>query len=601
MSDLYRLFDVQSRALKCIKGARTSAGNVYDSCSTTLHFEYSDLTFLEPSPSGEEYRPYIIFDVRDPNGVPYAYGPDSRPVFDGYSFAVPFEVTTGAKSGRVQYQLCFSKNTYAVDDRGVVQIVSDPENIMSAIDGIVIKPSIKPKGPACDPMCMPPRPFVEPTVGSLLRMFQDHGIVVPVGQCIDSEKDRLCLILRTYSGLNDQKLTLQVPYLTEDGKVPPQFLDIITAWADESGLSIATDENVPSALLVKRSLDDKLDDTQLVVSWSDVPSDERIPSERLVKSSLDKKVDDTQIVGAWSDPLSDENIPSEKLTKETLDTKTDKVMAIPPWENGVTYSKDSTVIYEGTIWISLVDDNTNNDPTMDDGSWTMVEAGAGTLDEDGNFVTMVGDGVSTEYTITHNLGTLNYFLELRTNDASRRYVSAKVRAVDLNNVYVSFTNPPAENGIILIMAKADRTASIYCEPIGNGRDSEYIVTHNLGMYNYFVEIRTNDSRREYVDATVTAISPTQTKLEFEYPVEENGIVVMIAPCVASRWGSRWVYAQLDPSSVWVVDHDLTRMVSVQTFTSEGYLMYGTVQQDMVTLDSVTIRFSQPVSGFAVLQ
>ena len=600
MSDVYRLFDVNSRALKCIKGNRTSAGQVYDSCSTTIHFEYSDLTFLEPSPSGEAWIPYIIFDVRDENGIVLAYGPQSKPVFDGYTFDIPFDVTTRVKGNRLQYQLCFSKNTYAVDDRGVVQIVSDPQNLMSAIDGIVIKPSIKCK-PCGGPECLPPVPFTQPNVAGLLQMFQDHGVVVPVQDYIDDSMDRLCLMFRTYSGLNDCRVVLQVPYLTEDGQIPSHFLDIITKWADEQGLLIATDENIPSALLVKKSLDDKLDDAQLIIEWTAVPSDERIPSEKLVKDSLDKKVDDTQIVSAWSDPLSDGNIASEKLTKETIDTKTDKLMAIPPWENDVTYSKDSTVICNGTIYISLRDDNRNNDPTVDDYYWTMVEAGAGTLDEDGNFVTMVGDGINTEYVITHNRGTLNYFLELRTNDSERRYVSARVNAMDMNTVRVSFTSPPVENGIILIMARGDRTKSVYCEPIGNGRDNEYIVTHNLGMYNFFVELRTNDSDREYVDATVTAINPVQAKIHFEYPVEENGVVVMIAPCVASKWGSRWVYAQLDPSSEWVIDHDLTRMVSVQTFTPEGYLLYGTVKQDLDSLDSVTVRFSQPTAGFAVLQ
>ena len=584
MTDVYRLFDPSTRALKCIKG-KTNAGQVFDSCATTIHIEYTDLTFLAPSATGEDYKAYILFDVRDENGIPLCYGPNSSPVFDAYTFDIPWDVTSRVKGSRLQYQLVFSKNTYSVDERGVVQIVNDPTNIMSNIDGLIIKPSIKCKPPV-NPACMPALPFTEPSIASLLRMFQDHGVVVPVQDCIDTEKDRLCLIFRTYSGLNDQKLTLQVPYLTEDGKIPHQFLDIITEWADENGLSLATDDNVPF---------------QLVVSWGAVPSDERIPSEKLVKDSLDKKVDDAQIVSAWSNPLSDANIPSEKLTKETIDTKTDKVMAIPPWDNDVTYSKDSTVIHEGTIWISLVDDNRNNDPSMDDGSWTRVEAGAGTLDEDGNFVTMVGDGVNTQYTVTHNLGTLNYFLELRTNDSERRYVRARVRAMDSNTVTVDFTTPPAENGIILIMAKADRTASVYCEPIGNGRDTEYIVTHNLGMYNYFVELRTNDSVREYVDAQVTAISPTQAQISFEYPVAEDGIMVMIAPCVASKWGSRWVYAQLDPSDEWVMDHDLTRLVSVQAFDMNGNEIEGELIQDIDRLDSATLRFCEPVSGLAVLQ
>lgn len=37
------------------------------------------------------------------------------------------------------------------------------------------------------------------------------------------------------------------------------------------------------------------------------------------------KLDDSQLVTSWSDPVSDTNIPSEKLTKDTLDTKLDKV------------------------------------------------------------------------------------------------------------------------------------------------------------------------------------------------------------------------------------------------------------------------------------
>lgn len=598
MTEIYRYFDTQSRALKVIKG-KTYAGQVYDSLSTTLHIEYSDLTFLSPSESGEDYKPYIIFNVRDERGVPLCYGPNSTPVFDGYTFEIPWAVTSRVKGNRLEYQTLYSKNTYDVDERGVVQIVSDPTNIVSSIDGLVLKPSIK--CPPADHGCTPVLPSTEPSIVSVLRMFQDHAVVVPVTTYIDGDRDRLCLRFNTYSGLNDCHVTLHVPYLNEDGTIPAHFIDLISDWLDENGDELATDENIATALLTKKSLDLKLDVDQLVAEWSEETSDERIPSEKLVKDSLDKKVDDDQIVTVWSDPLSDENIPSEKLVKESLDEKTDKVMAIPQWENGVTYPKDATVIYDGTIYISLRDDNRNNDPSVDDYYWSMIQAGSGVLDDDGNFVTMVGDGENTEFTITHNLGTLNYFLELRTNDLTRRYVSAQVRAVDMNNVYVSFTTPPEENGIILIMAKGDRTASVYCEAIGNGRDTEYIVTHNLGMYNYFVEIRTNDDDREYVDATVTAISPTQTKLEFQYAVDVDGIVVMIAPCVASRWGSRWVYAQLDPSDTWVVDHDLTRMVSVQTFSPEGYVMYGTVRQDIGMLDSVTIRFSQPVTGFAVLQ
>lgn len=593
LTDIHRLFDVSTRSLKCIKGSRTSAGQVFDSCTAVLHFEYSDPTFLEPSVSGEEYKPYIIFDVRDENGTVLAYGPNSTPAFDGYTFPIPWDVTTRVKGDRVRYQLCFSKNTYAVDERGVVQIIRDTQNILSARDSLVIKESIR-CDPRAGPGCRPPVPFAEPNIAGIIQMFKDYGVVVPVSYFIDESENRLCLRFRTYSGLNDFTLPLEVPYLDEDGKVSSDFYRVISDWSE------ATDENLASALLVRMALEGKIDKKSIVTAWSDSLKDTNVPSEKLVKTSLDGKLDRTQLVTEWSETLSDTNIPSEKLVKDMLDVKTDFTLAIRPWENDVEYPKDATVIYDGTIYISLNDGNLNNDPSMDEMNWSRIQGAEGGAD-DGVFTTMVGDGVNTEYTIQHNLGTLNYFVQLRRNDSTRMFVNAKVSAINMNEVKVEFTNPPMENGIILMLVPGDRTRSVYCETIGNGADSEYIVTHNLGMYNFFCELRKNNADREYVSATVSAISPTQARIVFEYPVATDGITVMIAPAIPTGWEGRWIHAQLDPSTEWVVDHDLTRMVSVQTYSSEGYLIYGTVKQDMDMLDTVTIRFSQPVSGYAVLQ
>ena len=58
-----------------------------------------------------------------------------------------------------------------------------------------------------------------------------------------------------------------------------------------------------------------------VTAWSGTTSDDNIPTEKLVKASLDDKLDDTQLVTSWSGTVSDTNIPSEKLVKDNLDTK----------------------------------------------------------------------------------------------------------------------------------------------------------------------------------------------------------------------------------------------------------------------------------------
>lgn len=590
MTELNRLFDVESRALKCVK-AKTYAGQALDNMSATLHITYSDIDFLSPDEDGSSWKPYIVFNIRDADGMPFAYGQNSSPSFDGYTFSIPWDILSRMKNGRLEYQLVFSKVQYSVDERGVAVIRNDASNLRSSIDGLVIKDSIKPR--CAKPSCAPP-PFAEPSIQAILEMFKSYGIVAPVETRYDAGTDRVVLVFRTYNGKHDQEITLETPYLTQEGTIPPQFIDIIRDWCEANG------DNLPSAEMVKDALDAKLDSSAVVDEWSDDPSAGRIPSEALVKDSLDKKVDQTQVVTRWSDPLSDSNIPSEKLVKSSLDEKTDIGMAIWPWDPSRTYAKNATVIYNGTIYISRRDDNRNNEPTLDEYNWSMVSAGSGALGSDGVLLTLIGDGIGRRFTVTHNLGTLNVFSSLRTNDEFRAYVEAKVCAINPNEITVEFTSPPAENGVTLMLATGDRTKSIYCNTIGNGVDREYIITHNIGTYNFYTEVRTNDAKREYVSTTIYAISPTQAKLVFENPVPLDGITVMLSPYIPSDWEGRWLHMQEDPMDEWKITHDLLRIVQVQTFDLEGREMLGEVVQDFGRLDSVKVRFSRPVSGYAFL-
>ena len=72
---------------------------------------------------------------------------------------------------------------------------------------------------------------------------------------------------------------------------------------------------------VQAQLDAKVDNTQIVTSWTNPTSNSNIPSETLTKTSLDAKLDDSQLVTAWSNEVLDTNIPSEKLTKDSLDAE----------------------------------------------------------------------------------------------------------------------------------------------------------------------------------------------------------------------------------------------------------------------------------------
>ena len=79
-----------------------------------------------------------------------------------------------------------------------------------------------------------------------------------------------------------------------------------------------SDLDKPISTAAQAALDAKVDDSQIVNTWTVPLSNDNIPGEKLVKDSLDAKLDDTQIVTAWSADLSDEKIPSEKLVKDTF-------------------------------------------------------------------------------------------------------------------------------------------------------------------------------------------------------------------------------------------------------------------------------------------
>ena len=56
----------------------------------------------------------------------------------------------------------------------------------------------------------------------------------------------------------------------------------------------------------------------------------------------------------------------------------------------------------------------------------------------------------------------------------------------------------------------------------------------------------------------------------------------------------------EASDAWVINHGLGKLVTVQTMTTDGVQVFGTVEWDLDSLDSVTVRFSEPVQGTAII-
>ena len=199
MTEVTRVFDVGNRRFLNVQ--RRYSGQQYDSLSTTLHFEYDPTDFLVTKHDGEKYYPYIWFNVLDDTGCPMVYGLDSTPRFDGYTFSIPWDVTSRIKSQRIEYQLYFVSDNYYVYDeaqRRYVESGTGTKYLLSPIDGIAIKPSISTKKKCgCPPLMAP---TTEPSVVGYINMWREKGLIGPVETSFNPDTGLYTLQFQTFSG-----------------------------------------------------------------------------------------------------------------------------------------------------------------------------------------------------------------------------------------------------------------------------------------------------------------------------------------------------------------------------------------------------------------
>lgn len=370
MTDITRIFDYQTRAIRNVE--RKYSGQMYDAMATTIHFEYDPINFLAYDPEyvdpetgrvGEHWIPYIMFSVKDDDGNFLVYGPDpntSQPTFDGYTFTIPWDVTSRVeKTRRVDYQLWFVKNYVEFDPNDGVAHLASTDYVLSEVDCIVIKPSIecrKKKNPCCPATA----PSSEPSVIGYINLWKEYGLVSPVGQSTD-EDGKPVLKFKTYNGNKNVDVTLDVAPLDEDGKVPIKFLP--TGHTNGTIPLIVGTINNNRALVYSEALGGFVDGSAITPEGSVTSAQLDIMAQNpeqyhlrpgTVYNCLDKRqyppetgewyragtnwiwetdhwepltggedLDDYQLkeyrVSAWQATPDDEHYPSEKLVKDSLD------------------------------------------------------------------------------------------------------------------------------------------------------------------------------------------------------------------------------------------------------------------------------------------
>ena len=192
---------------------------MFDANTTTIHFQIlnkgEDWDFV-----ADGYRPFIVFNVYDQYGNPYVYGTDSSPMFSGYEFTIPYEISSQLKSARAEYQLWFVKAEVADGFNGTNQGLLVTDYLLSAVDGIAFKPScIRPPKP-CG-AGMPYAPTTAPSTIGALEFMRENSIILPVdlmGHFENGKSAGLDMIAHTLGG-QLQQIHFPVATINTDGEV----------------------------------------------------------------------------------------------------------------------------------------------------------------------------------------------------------------------------------------------------------------------------------------------------------------------------------------------------------------------------------------------
>ena len=96
--EISRVFEKSTRTISC--STKKYSGQAFDNQSATLHFTLLD-EGRDWDPVANGYTPYIMFNIYDDAGNPIVFGPDSSPLFDGYTFKIPWTITSRMKSARL--------------------------------------------------------------------------------------------------------------------------------------------------------------------------------------------------------------------------------------------------------------------------------------------------------------------------------------------------------------------------------------------------------------------------------------------------------------------------------------------------------------------
>ena len=528
MTVIRRVFDLETRTLKGKE--RCYVGQPNDNLSTRIEIEYNPMNALS-----EGWVPYIMFDMHHDDGTPFIYGPGSSPRFDGRTFEVPYEVMSRVKSQRLQWQLWLVKARVDWNGRIDELQAGGAEYLHSSIDGFAVKGGIRCRGPS-DP-CRPVNPCTDPSLMAWLTYFQTetllHGVTAEHGTLDDGFTEGVSLYFPRYvENQGPEIVELRVPYLEEDGRLDvSKYLSVVHEWPSYDDL---TDQDLASAQLMYRSLAQKTDMWMPIPLWDPgmrygigatvvCVDDDFAPNIYIAiqpSQGMDPCTEDAfwstiteqeRVVTSWN-TVSHDTIPSSKLVDDEFYLK-----AIREWNASVSYLVGSTVVYHNNIYISIVGNNINNPPILEDKGvtalndtyWSRVSGDVDVgnvptstevfplgeyMDSDnihgeGNEYRVVRIGENDPqydplhhvYELHHPFNTYSLFVQVKRASGHREYVDCIVETPRRNTVVLRFDRTIGDS--VLDSLEAIVTP-------GGGRDEAYVMEDFVSKEMLGVDVAT---------------------------------------------------------------------------------------------------------------
>lgn len=182
----------------------------------------------------------------------------------------------------------------------------------------------------------------------------------------------------------------------------------------------------------------------------------------------------------------------------SLDSLSDVVITAP--------QTGEVVKYNGTNWVNNLETGYNN-----------------------SYAAIVGDGTNNTFVITHNFGTRDIFVQCRNNASPYENISVRWEATTDNTVTLDFSTIPSSNSVrVNVYASVGVVGpSAFSQTIGDGTNTDYVITHNLQTRDVLFVARNVSAPYEVIEVNWQATTTNTLTAIFATPPSSNSVRVTV--------------------------------------------------------------------------